>query len=139
MNKSKQKKQSDSEVDNFSSPWKAGDWCFFEYKLAMVEAVDVDGRVTKINDGLFATFSFDLRDRMFPMDLRGKRISDEYQRQYNKLANGASCANRNFADLHRWFIGKWVKCMERRNNDDAVKAAYKELNKFVRRILRAYI
>lgn len=117
--------------------WKAGDWCFFEHKLAMVKEVAADGRVTEISDGYFSTGSFDLRDRMFPMDLRGKCISDEYRSQYDKLHKESRGVNLNFPDFHRWFVDKWAKCMKRRNDDEVVKVSYEELNRFVRGILDA--
>lgn len=101
----------------------------------MVKEVAADGRVTQMSDGFFSTSSLDLRDRMFPMDLRGKCVSDEYQSQYDKLHKESRGVNLNFPDFHRWFVEKWAECMERRHDDEVVKAAYEELNQFVRGIL----
>lgn len=120
-----------------SPSWKVGDWAFFEHKLAMVKRVDADGRVTEMSTGHFSTSSMDLRDRMFPMDLRGKCVSEEYQCQYDKLHKESRGLNLNFPDFHRWFVDKWAECMERRHDDEVVKAAYEELNQFVRGILDA--
>ena len=117
--------------------WKVGDWAFFEHKLAIVKRVEADGRVTEMSTGHFSTSSIDLRDCMFPMDLRGKCVSDEYQSQYDKLHKESGGLNLNFPDFHRWFVEKWSECMECRHDDEVVKTAYEELNQFVRGILDA--
>jgi hypothetical protein len=123
---------------NDSSPaWLPGNWCFFEHRLCSVSQIEGDGRVTEVTDGFFSTVSLDLRDRMFPMDLRGKCVSDEYQSQYDKLHKESRGANLNFPDFHRWLVKHWVECMKRRNDDEAVKAAYREVNNFVSSILTA--
>ena len=120
-----------------SPSWKVGDWAFFEHKLAIVKEVSADGRVTEMSDGYCSTSYLDLRDRMFPMDIRGKRVSDEYNTQYQRLHKESHGQNLNFPDFHRWFVEKWAECMEHRHEDDVVKAAFDELNQFVRGILES--
>lgn len=115
-----------------SPSWRVGDWCFFEYKLAMVKAVADDGRVTDVSDGWFNMGSWDLRDLMFALDLRGKCVSEEFAGQYDKLRKESGEVSLNWPDIHQWFVAKWAECMERCLDDAAVKAAYEELNQFVR-------
>lgn len=71
------------------------------------------------------------------MDLRGKVVSEEYERTYSKLHEKSRSLNLNFPDIHRWFVEEWVGVMQKRHDDEAVKSGYQRLRAFERDILDA--
>lgn len=116
--------------------WKPGDWCFFDCKLAMVKEVGPNGAVTHVTDGFVETSSCDFRDRIFPLDIHGKRVSDEYADAYARILGEAGSMSLNVPDIRRyirrWIVSAWVKCMDHRTDDAAVAVSYEKLSHFGR-------
>ena len=111
------------------SKWEKGDWCFFQFRLAQVDSVTDTGTVTRILDGNVSCGGSRLNDRMFPLTLANKTISDYHAYHYDYLQR--KYQQLNFPDIHRWFIRNWVNTMAFPSGAKHVEMKNKELRQFV--------
>lgn len=114
--------------------FKVGDWVLSEFVLKQVKSM-VDDRVNGVSDGFFETGGYDLRDHTFPLTMRGKIISAEYERVYKDLHAKGGRLNLNYPDILNWLVDDWVKTMSKQDDDDAVKAGYERLEAFHHAVL----
>jgi len=117
--------------------YKVGDWVFCEFKLQMIKSVHEDGSVTEVSDGYFSHGSGDLRDRIFPLSLRGKGISEEFHRTSKALHNIKGSNSLNYPDFNRFEIDLWVEAMQDVENTERVSACFAKLKKFEAGIIDA--
>ena len=115
------------------SPFQVGQWVWSEHKLKTVKEVRA-GHVTELSDGYCSCSYSNLDDVCFPLDVRGKLISEEYEASYNRLHKESRGLNLNFPDIHRWYVAEWCEVMKQRDNDEAIKAGYERLRAFEREI-----
>lgn len=108
--------------------WKTSDWCFCEFKLQQIQEVK-DNRVGEVSGGMFRLSGYDLSDRCYPLTLRGKRISDEFD-MYSDKFHKLDDRSLNYPDINRWLIARWCETMDNQNDDDYIKAKFKELSDF---------
>jgi len=118
--------------------WKVGDWCFCEYELKVVKEVEKDGRVSSVSTGYFMTGSHDMRDRMYPLTMSGRTISDSYQLSNKKLHDLKGTNSLNFPDIRRWYTNAWVRAMDLIGDNDAVSAEIKLMHEFEQEIIKAF-
>jgi hypothetical protein len=116
------------------SPFRVGQWVWSEHKLKIVKEIR-NGHVTELSDGYCSCSYSNLDDVCFPLDVRGKLISEEYERSYSLLHKESRGLNLNFPDIHRWYVAEWCEAMKQRDNDAAIKAAYERLRAFEREII----
>jgi hypothetical protein len=88
--------------------WKVGDWCFCEFKLKQVREIEDDGRVSEVSDGWCSHGSWDIRDRMIPLSLESKRISDSVAGVENRIREEERGSGLNWPDIHRKLVDLWV-------------------------------
>jgi hypothetical protein len=131
--------------------WQVGDWCVCEYKIQMVKEVALDGRVISISDGHFSHGGSDLRDRMFPLTLFTKNMSEEINDRYDKLYQTTKNASLNWPDIYRKFVDFHVdgchkalfyeeqyehaRGKKREEIDKAFKDFYESIDKFSQPII----
>ena len=85
--------------------WKIGDKCYWEFKFGEVVKAE-DGTVTELSDGCLHMSGRGMNDLMQPNTKRIKKISEEFEKYYDKINHG-NCGL-NHPSLHRWFVIKWV-------------------------------
>jgi len=110
--------------------WKTGDWCFFEWKLGQIKETKNNG-VTEFSDGMFSTSGHGLHDRMFPLTMRNKIISDTFE-SYSSDIHAKGARNLNFPDIHRKLVDLWVEAMESKETKEEVelRKVYDKTRKF---------
>lgn len=112
--------------------YKVGDWVFFDFELHQITRMDGD-RVTGVTNGFLKGASNSFSDRVFPLDLRIKVISDNFLGQKEKLM-AIRGANLNFPDIVRWLSSKWADTCREKDNTEVVNTAIRELDAFAREI-----
>lgn len=112
--------------------FKKGDWCFCEYKLQQIKEMK-DGQISEVSDGMFSTGSRSLNDRCFPVDLKIKRISDEFQ-HYSDMLHAEKSFNLNYPDIHRYLVAQWAAACEAIADYKKVEAIMEEVEQFRRGI-----
>lgn len=110
--------------------YKVGDWVFCEYELSYIKELK-EGRITEVSDGSCSHGSYDLSDRIFPLERFIKVISESYKHYYDELHkydfNGL-----NWPDIHRWFVNHWVETCKNKNGDkDYFRKRWDEVRDFV--------
>lgn len=84
--------------------WEVGDWCVEDYKIKMVKEVKPDGAVRELSDGYCSCSFLDLRDRMFPLTLWTKTVTESVEHYYQDLYKKYEYRlNLNWPDLSRVF------------------------------------
>lgn len=63
--------------------YKVGDWVYFEFKLHQVKTIK-DGYI-ELTDGCFCTSGNSIAERMVPLSIETKRLSDDMQSTYNRF------------------------------------------------------
>ena len=114
--------------------FKKGDWCFCEFTLKQVTETREDC-ITSVSDGYFSHGSSDLSDRCYPMEMRVKLISNEFEywsKKFHELKNNAL----NHPDLNRELIGRWCKACDDRNDEAKLKKHYEKLSEFGNAVVR---
>lgn len=94
-----------------------------------------DGRVTEVSDGMFRMSGQSLNDRIFPLDLKVKQISD-YVAGCSKRFHELKVGGLNHPDLNRELIRRWVELCECRENKSELDKLYESLQDFVNAICR---
>ena len=113
---------------------KPNDWVYCEFKLGQIDSME-DERVTGFTDGSFHMGGNDLSDRCFPLNMRIKRISDEYDFVSDKLHKEGTNAL-NYPDIHRWLVNHWVETCLCSDDKDLRIARYGKLNDFCDKVLQ---
>jgi hypothetical protein len=113
--------------------WKVGDWCFCEFKLQLIRSMS-GIHIQEVNDGYFSHSGNTLNDRCFPLDLRVKLISENFENTSKKI-HELHCNSLNYPDIHRYLVDLWAKTCENRKNDKYIEKAYKELLDFYNTIV----
>lgn len=108
--------------------WKVKDFCFCEYKLQEIKKV-TKGHIQEVCDGYFSLSSGSLNNVCFPVNLRIKRISDEFAMYSNKI-HKLNYNTLNYPDIHRYLVREWVKTCEHKDKDEYIKNMFDKLNKF---------
>ena len=116
-------------------PFNVGDWVFCEFKLQIVKEVR-QGHVSEVSDGMFAHCGWNLDDRCFPLTMRIKRISDEFEEWHSKLHREGN-RNLNYPDILRWLVDKWCECCNDEQNDATIRRCFDELNAYGNELLAA--
>lgn len=129
----KRKKKTNTTHSKAGSFFKVGQWVWSEHKLKIVKEIR-EGHITKLSDGYYSCFYSNLDDVCFPLDMRGKLISEEYEASYNRLRKESCGLNLNFPEIHQWYVTEWCEVMKQRDNSDAIKAGYERLRAFEREI-----
>jgi len=114
--------------------FKKGDWCFCEFTLKQVTETREDC-ITSVSDGYFSHGSSDLSDRCYPMEMRVKLISNEFEywsKKFHALNNNAL----NHPDLNRELIDRWCKACDDRNDEAKLKKHYEKLSEFGNAVVR---
>jgi hypothetical protein len=112
-----------------SVKFKQGEWVWYEHKLVQIKKI-TEGRVTEVTDGYISSGFHDLSDDCFPMDIRAKLVSEEYDASYKKLRKEAGNLNLNYPDIHRLYVSEWKSVMEERHDDKAIADGYARLRAF---------
>lgn len=112
-------------VTNEPIKWHVGDWCFYDFKLVVIEEMNGDS-VKGVCDGFF-NFGGVKNDMIYPLTMKNKVISDAVSCFYTELTE--INRNLNFPLLHNYFVQKWHEVMRdvKKSND-----VYDELRKFIK-------
>jgi len=114
--------------------WKVGDWCFYEFKLAVVDEV-IDGSVRSVSTGYIVAGSTDFSDSLVPLSKHAKRFSDEvaiWSDRIHKASGGL-----NFPDIHRKLVELWFDGCETFDDETTHKKAYEAVRAFGQGVLDA--
>ena len=115
---------------------KIGDWVYCDFELSRIEKME-GYRVTEVTTGAIRHAGHDLTSQCFPLELRIKVISEEYDFYSHKL-HSEGLPGLNYPDFHRWLVSHWVgTCSGTVTNDFYVSKRYKELHNFCMQILDA--
>jgi hypothetical protein len=107
--------------------WKLNDFCFWEYELVQITEIK-DGRIREVTTGYISAGSSDFSDRILPITIKTKIISEAFKEYSNRL-HSMNCGL-NYPDIHRYLVNKWYEaCLL--NNNEAIKIIYDEINKFI--------
>jgi hypothetical protein len=110
-----------------------GDWIYCEFKLQQIKKMREE-EITEVTDGHFTLGSHSLNDVCFPLDIKVKCVSDNFE-YWNRRLHGETHLNLNFPDIHRWLVGKWVLICESREDDTALNSGMNELEKWATEII----
>lgn len=116
---------------------KANEWVYHEFTLGQV--IQESGRF-EFSDGVIR-HAYDVRTRCFPLTMRIKNISEEYER-WNKKLHEIPLNGLNFPDIHAWMVDHWTetcKYVESGDDKDAeyYRARYSEVREFCKQIEEA--
>ena len=81
--------------------WKAGDWAVFDLKIVQIKEICENG-CCEVSDGMFAT-SGHLLDRLRPLTLRNKAVTEYFDYWYEELRKINGNAGFNYPDISRHF------------------------------------
>lgn len=110
-----------------------GDWVFCYFSLHIIKETKED-RITSVSDGFIEMGSRDLSDLCFPLEMKVKQISDNFQAARERL-HREGLRSLNFPDIMRWMEQKWASACRLRANDKDVDEILGDLDNFVRKIL----
>jgi len=113
--------------------WKVGDWCLFEFTLHTIKEME-GNKITSVSDGNFQTGGCDLSDRVFPLTIRNKRISDTFE-YYSGKFHEIHHVTLNFPDIHNYLVEKWCKAMNSKEDDTVADG---EIASIINRVGRFY-
>lgn len=109
-----------------------GDWVYCEFKLQKIKEVAEDGCVKEVTTGYISHSSSDLRDRIFPLEIKVKLISENFSCISDRLHKLR--ANLNYPDINRYLIQQWVEACENRDNTEKIEKIYNTVNLFEEKI-----
>lgn len=108
--------------------WKVGDWCFYEFQLSVIEAVDPERGVTSVSTTYVSCGGHDIF--CMPLSKDAKRWSDHVKYVKDEVRQAAGSMNLNWPDLHRAFVQMWIDGAEHFANRDAMQAKYDKVTTF---------
>ena len=101
--------------------YNVGDWVLFEFALHQVLEVEEE-RVTKVSDGGITKTSHSLNDRIYPLCVRLKSVSDSFNFCYSKLLKDAP-ESENFQDVKREMVSRWCDACDAIQSGDRGRAS----------------
>lgn len=107
--------------------WKAGDWAVFEQDIVQIKEIRDSG--CSVSDGSFET-SGQLLDRLRPLTLRNKRITEWFAWHYRDLRKLRGERGFNYPDIARHFSKLALRAIDGPDDD---KAPFEEAQEFIRR------
>lgn len=110
-----------------------GDWVLFEHKVGQIKETEED-RITCISDGSFEIASRDLSNRVFPMTLAGKSVTDWFDFYYHELHREDRGGKLNWPDLSRYIVDLWVGVMQVLEDEDKKKVLLDKSSSFFREV-----
>jgi hypothetical protein len=90
--------------------FKVDDWVYYEFELVQIREIE-DGKITKISDGMFNTWSTDLTPYCFSMDMDMKKISDYVKSKFDDI-NEINLNCLNHPSIKHKFVDYWVEMCE---------------------------
>jgi len=113
--------------------YKVGDWVVCEFKVQQIKQISEDGRVTDVSDGYISHGGWSLNDRVFPLTLRSKIISEEFYDVYHKIhkLDDKYKISLNFPDINDYLITEWVKVMTDDDDDESIRKGYDKIRKML--------
>lgn len=120
-------------IDPFAikpSAYKVDDWALHDHKIVVIKKIE-EGRVTEVSTGYISTSGYDLSSRLFPFNLKGKLISEEFEQAYKDIHDAGVYMNLNFPDISNMISSKWVQAMRQQDNSEYVMGVYNDLKSFV--------
>lgn len=118
---------------NNTPKFNVGDWIFCDLALHRIEGMRGED-ITTVTDGFFSKGSSSWNDQAFPLDMRIKVISANFEGQKDKLHREGNL-QLNFPDIHRWLVLHWVAACRVKDDTDKVNAAIRELDEWAHNIL----
>lgn len=106
--------------------WKAGDWAVFEKEIVQIKEIREYG--CSVSDGSFET-SGQLLDRLRPLTLRNKRITEWFAWHYRDLRKIRGERGFNYPDISRHFAALALRAIDGPEDD---KAPFDEAQEFIR-------
>lgn len=107
--------------------WKAGDWAVFEKDIVQIKEIR-EGGGCSVSDGSCET-SGNLLERLRPLTLRNKRITEWFAWHYRELNKIRGERGFNYPDISRHFAGLALLAID--GPDDA-KAPFEYAQAFIR-------
>jgi hypothetical protein len=115
--------------------FKEGDWCFCDFELQQITEIK-DGLIKETKNGYLSHGGHDLTDDCFPLDLSVKNISQTvmgWRNRFHNIKNNSL----NYPDLNRKLIGMWRFMCENKDDVEALRELYDELDDFGNSIVQA--
>lgn len=106
--------------------WKAGDWAVFEKEIVQIKEIREYG--CSVSDGSFET-SGQLLNRLRPLTLRNKRITEWFAWHYRELRKIRGERGFNYPDISRHFAALALRAIDGPKDD---KAPFDEAQEFIR-------
>jgi hypothetical protein len=107
--------------------WKVGDWAVFEREIVQIKDIR-EGLGCSVSDGLFETCGH-LLDRLRPLTLRNKRITEWFAWHYRELKKINGERGFNYPDISRHFAQLVLRAIDGEDDD---QSAFDEAQAFIR-------
>lgn len=114
--------------------WKAGDWCFCDFKLSLIE--EISDAYASVSDGDCQHSGGALVERFFPLTKRGLQVSLQFQYWSDRLHRDGA-PGLNYPDIHGWLVDRWTEAMCVAESDDDLMPILERLSQFGSDVLEA--
>lgn len=107
--------------------WKVGDWAVFERDIIQIKDIR-EGGGCSVSEGSFETSGM-LLDRLRPLTLRNKRITEWFDYYYRELSKINGERGFNYPDISRHFNNLVLQAIDGADDD---KMPFDQVHEFIR-------